>query len=273
MDNQERKVQRKTKKVQSKAKKVPVKKTRSANITSPKAVIVNTSPKTNSANITSPKATSVNTSPKPVIVNTSPVNETFSKECPICMGDEEEDLLELDCCHYMHSECSKGLGKAECPMCKAPITVFDKKIKLAISSNNKKYKAQNLEEEASEIREMLQDPQGNGFAMNDGLNEHGIVSILNHIFNANNEINELINEARGNRLGVDPVNTYGVGQRQNRPQIENNAGHGFHVIEFRQPRMASQTVIPQMIPFDDYDTVDDDDYELMEALIKSTEYM
>lgn len=65
--------------------------------------------------------------------------------CPICL-DDDFDLV-LSCGHCIHKECCKRLNKAECCICRQPLTNLPEDISKCISQNQERTRQERQAEE------------------------------------------------------------------------------------------------------------------------------
>lgn len=78
-------------------------------------------------------------------VNVSDQN-AFNTTCPICLVDENDNMIILSCLHRLHEDCCKGLTDLNCPLCNQHVVNWPSKIKEIILDNKKKWKEE-LDEE------------------------------------------------------------------------------------------------------------------------------
>lgn len=72
-------------------------------------------------------------------------------ECPICLDSEGGEFLKLECGHFIHEHCSRGLIKKECPMCRSTTITFPSSVLDTINKNAKKYREDLVEEESRNL--------------------------------------------------------------------------------------------------------------------------
>ena len=73
--------------------------------------------------------------------------------CPICLSVIDSSFgesLQLSCSHYIHIECSKGLGDTLCPICRCDV-VWPDDINELIIQNKIRYNKEKEEEELQEL--------------------------------------------------------------------------------------------------------------------------
>ena len=58
--------------------------------------------------------------------------------CPVCLDDIINEEIQLSCSHYIHIECSKGLGDTLCPICRCNV-VWPNNIEELIIQNKIRY--------------------------------------------------------------------------------------------------------------------------------------
>jgi hypothetical protein len=172
--------------------------------------------------------------PQPINTNTDINNNDAGEcgDCAICLCEIEKDDKDtgLVCGHRFHVDCLNQVEKAECPVCRAPLSFLDSK-NSTVDINKIKIKEQE-EFENNKLRQIEADAEFSRRLQNRGNranNGHGIIIDMGQMLQMMNEIHMMGEIIDGNNRNGNNNNP---GNHHDRNHNHNRNDHHINPFEF-----------------------------------------